>query len=198
MSEDGTLEIVDPRELLGSYFLATNDLLILDLLTGTVFLASLDFHEYTNVTTGLDALLSIGTGFLRGTIAVVVILVKGHTFPTNVKVRPVDEMALVSTTLFFLFKLGYDPLALESKFTPVEESTGVLETTFVEVVVLTGVFPDEGICSVNLIYLLLFVGVTASSLVPKSLMQGQKQTTLAISTTEAEYVSAKKASQQAL
>nr|GEW00761.1 hypothetical protein [Tanacetum cinerariifolium] len=54
-------------------------------------------------------------------------------------------MAFVSTTFFFLFKLGCDSLALESKFTPVEESTGMLETTFVEDVVLTGVFPDEGI-----------------------------------------------------
>nr|GEW24227.1 hypothetical protein [Tanacetum cinerariifolium] len=82
-------------------------------------------------------------GFLRVTIAVVVILVKGNTFPTNVKVLPV------------------------------EESTGLLETTFVEDVVLMGVFPDEGVCSVNLIFLLLFTGVTAISLVPKSLMQGQ-------------------------
>nr|GEW28060.1 hypothetical protein [Tanacetum cinerariifolium] len=129
VSEDGTLEIVDPQELLGSILLATNDLLILDLLTGTVFLASLDFIKYTNVTTGLDALLSIGT--------------------------------------------GCDPLALESKFTPVEEISGVLETTFVEDVVLMGVFPDEGTCSVNLIFLVLFFGVIAISLVPKSLMHGQ-------------------------
>nr|GEX48473.1 hypothetical protein [Tanacetum cinerariifolium] len=109
---------------------------------------------------------------LRGTIAVVVILVKGHTFSTNVKVHPVDEMALVSTTLFFLFKLGCDPIALESKFTHVEESTGVLKTTFMEDVVLAGVFPDKGICSVNLIFLSLFFEVTAISLVPKSVMQG--------------------------
>nr|GFA43743.1 hypothetical protein [Tanacetum cinerariifolium] len=75
---------------------------------------------------------------LRGTIAVVAILVKGHTVPTKVKVHPVDlyfaqafteliyanEMAFVSTTLLFLFKLGRDPLGLESKFTPVEKSTG--------------------------------------------------------------------------
>nr|GEU64103.1 hypothetical protein [Tanacetum cinerariifolium] len=54
-----------------------------------------------------------------------------------------------------------------------EESTGLLETTFMEDVVLMGVFPDEGICSVNLILLLLFTGVIAISLVPKSLMQGQ-------------------------
>nr|GFA47921.1 hypothetical protein [Tanacetum cinerariifolium] len=84
-----------------------------------------------------------------------------------------DEMALVSTTLFFLFKLGCDLLSLESKFTPVEESTGVLETMFMEDVVLTGVVPDRGICLVNLIFLSLFFGVTAISLVPKSLMQGQ-------------------------
>nr|GEW95963.1 hypothetical protein [Tanacetum cinerariifolium] len=120
--EDGTLELVDPKELLG-----------------------------------LVVLLSNGTRFLRGTIAVVVFLVKKHTFSTNVKVCPV----------------GCDQLALENKFTLVEESTGVLETTFVKDVVLTGVFPDEGICSVNLIFLLLFFGVTAISLVPKSLMQGQ-------------------------
>nr|GEZ64225.1 retrovirus-related Pol polyprotein from transposon TNT 1-94 [Tanacetum cinerariifolium] len=68
---------------------------------------------------------------------------------------------------------GCDPLALESKFTPVEESTCVLETTFVKDVVLTGVIPNEGICSVNLIFLSLFFGVTTISLVPKSLMQGQ-------------------------
>nr|GEV57152.1 hypothetical protein [Tanacetum cinerariifolium] len=122
ITKDGTLEIMDPQELLG-----------------------------------LDVLLSIGIGFPRGTIAVVVILVKGHTFPTNVKVHPV----------------GCDPLALESKFTHVEKSTGVLETMFVKDVVLTSVFPDEGICSVNLIFLLLFFRVTAISLVPKSLMQGQ-------------------------
>nr|GEZ91577.1 hypothetical protein [Tanacetum cinerariifolium] len=77
------------------------------------------------------------------------------------------EVALVSTTLF-LFKL-----VLESKFTPVEESISVLETMFVEGVVLTVVFPDLWICSVNLICLLLFFGVTTTSLLPKSVMQGQ-------------------------
>nr|GFC69033.1 hypothetical protein [Tanacetum cinerariifolium] len=43
--ENGTLEIVDPQELLGSFLLSTNDLLILELLTGTFFLAALDFLE---------------------------------------------------------------------------------------------------------------------------------------------------------
>nr|GEX81329.1 hypothetical protein [Tanacetum cinerariifolium] len=124
--------------------------------------------------------------FLRGTIAVVAILVKGHTFPTNLKVRPVaftfnlefvtDEMALVSTTFFFLFKLGCDPLVQKSKFTPVEESTYVLETTFVEDVVLTCVFPDEGICIVNLIFSSLFFRVISIRLVRKRITRkGQNQ-----------------------
>nr|GEY47114.1 retrovirus-related Pol polyprotein from transposon TNT 1-94 [Tanacetum cinerariifolium] len=54
-----------------------------------------------------------------------------------------------------------------------QESTCLLETTFVEDVVLMGVFPDEGLCSVNIIILLLFTGVTTISLVPKSLMPRQ-------------------------
>nr|GEX90609.1 integrase, catalytic region, zinc finger, CCHC-type, peptidase aspartic, catalytic [Tanacetum cinerariifolium] len=46
---------------------------------------------------GLGVLLSRGMGFIRGTLAVVVILVKGHTFPTIVKVLPAgcDSRALV-------------------------------------------------------------------------------------------------------
>nr|GEV03988.1 hypothetical protein [Tanacetum cinerariifolium] len=80
-------------------------------------------------------------------------------------------MALVLTTLFLLCKLGCDPLALVGKFTPVEDSTGLLETMFVEDGVLMGMFPDEVICSITLIFLLLFTGVTTMSLVPKSLMQ---------------------------
>ncbi|GJV75229.1 hypothetical protein Tco_1506813, partial [Tanacetum coccineum] len=38
---------------------------------------------------GLGVSLSRAVSFLRGTSVVVVILVKGHTFPTIVKVRPV-------------------------------------------------------------------------------------------------------------
>nr|GFD09414.1 hypothetical protein [Tanacetum cinerariifolium] len=45
ISEEGTLELVDPQEFLGSVLLETNDLLILGLLTGTFFLAALDFLE---------------------------------------------------------------------------------------------------------------------------------------------------------
>nr|GEY23810.1 hypothetical protein [Tanacetum cinerariifolium] len=93
VEKDGTLEIVNPQDLLG-----------------------------------LDVLLSRGIGFRRGTLVVVVILFKGHTFLTIVKVLPVG---------------GCDPLALVGKFTPVEDSIGLLKTMFDEDVVLIGVFPDE-------------------------------------------------------
>nr|GEX30730.1 hypothetical protein [Tanacetum cinerariifolium] len=43
--EDGTLKFEDPQELLGSFLLATNDLLIVELLIRTFFLAALDFLE---------------------------------------------------------------------------------------------------------------------------------------------------------
>ncbi|GKF79961.1 hypothetical protein Tco_0235529, partial [Tanacetum coccineum] len=55
---------------------------------------------------GLSVSVSRAVGFLRGTSVVVVILVKGHAFPTIVKVRPV----------------GCDPLALVDGFTPVEDN----------------------------------------------------------------------------
>nr|GEY48072.1 hypothetical protein [Tanacetum cinerariifolium] len=53
---------------------------------------SLGFLEQTNVTTGLGVLLSRGKGFLKGTLAVVVIQIKGHAFPTIVKVLPVEGL----------------------------------------------------------------------------------------------------------
>ncbi|GJY57945.1 retrovirus-related pol polyprotein from transposon TNT 1-94 [Tanacetum coccineum] len=43
---------------------------------------------------GLDVSVSRVVGFLRGTSAVMVILVKGHTFPTIVKFRPVAEQGV--------------------------------------------------------------------------------------------------------
>ncbi|GJY80948.1 hypothetical protein Tco_0493699 [Tanacetum coccineum] len=62
--EDGTSETIDSQDLLGSFLLADIDLTIL----------------------GLGVSLSRSVGFLRGTSAVVVILVKEHTFLTIVKV----------------------------------------------------------------------------------------------------------------
>nr|GFA56533.1 hypothetical protein [Tanacetum cinerariifolium] len=71
-SKEATLELEDPQELLDSNLLET----FLDL----------GFLEYTNVTTGLSVLLTIGMGSLGGTIVGVAILVKGHTCPTSVNV----------------------------------------------------------------------------------------------------------------
>ncbi|GJS58097.1 hypothetical protein Tco_0652881 [Tanacetum coccineum] len=99
--EDGTSKTMDPQDLPGSFLLADIDLIIL----------------------GLGVSLSRAVGFLRGTSAVVVILVKGHVFPTIVKVRPV----------------GYDPLALVDGFTPAEDniaeicSSALLHNTIAQV-----------------------------------------------------------------
>nr|GEW20537.1 conserved oligomeric Golgi complex subunit 6 [Tanacetum cinerariifolium] len=70
-----------------------------------------------------------------------------------------------------------DPLALVGKFTPVEDSIGLLETMIKKDVVLMGVCPDVVICSVTLIFLFLFTGVITISLLPKSLMKGQNKET---------------------
>ncbi|GJV43856.1 hypothetical protein Tco_1428392, partial [Tanacetum coccineum] len=110
--EDGTSETIDPQDLLGSFLLADIDLIIL----------------------GLGVSLSRSVGFLRGTSKVVVILVKGHAFPTIGKVRPV----------------GCDPLALVDDFTPVEDNIGLLETRFDEEAIFVIVFPEDVTGSVNL------------------------------------------------
>nr|GEX18083.1 integrase, catalytic region, zinc finger, CCHC-type, peptidase aspartic, catalytic [Tanacetum cinerariifolium] len=60
ISGEGTLKLEDPQELLGFILLATEDLVIVELLTGTFLLAALVFLEYTNVTIGLSVLLTIG------------------------------------------------------------------------------------------------------------------------------------------
>nr|GEY79813.1 hypothetical protein [Tanacetum cinerariifolium] len=75
--KEGTLELEDPQELLGSNLL------------GTFLLAALSFLVYTIVTAGLSMLVTIGMGSLGGTIVGVIILVKGQTFPTSFNVRPV-------------------------------------------------------------------------------------------------------------
>nr|GEW40572.1 hypothetical protein [Tanacetum cinerariifolium] len=107
---------------------------------------------------GLGVSLSRAVGSLRGTSAVVVILVKGHAFPTIVKVRLVE---------------GCDPLALVDGFTPVEGNAGLLETRFDVKAVFVIVFPKDVTGSVNLTFLVLFIGVTATNLSLKLLMQGQ-------------------------
>ncbi|GJW91731.1 hypothetical protein Tco_0169284 [Tanacetum coccineum] len=109
--EDGTSETIDPQDLLGSLLLADIDLIIL----------------------GLDVSVSRVVGFPRATSAVVVILVKGHAFPTIVRVRPV----------------GYDPLALVDGFTPVQDNIGLIETRVtatnlsLELLMLGQLLPEE-------------------------------------------------------
>ncbi|GJX71453.1 hypothetical protein Tco_0308624 [Tanacetum coccineum] len=124
--EDGTSETMDPQDLLGSLLLADIDLILLD----------------------LGVSVSRVVGFLRGTSVVVVILVKGHAFPTIVKVRPV----------------GCDPLTLVDGFTPVEENIGLLETRFDKEAVFVFVFPEDVMVLVNLTLLSLFFGVIATNL----------------------------------
>ncbi|GKE20903.1 hypothetical protein Tco_1432415 [Tanacetum coccineum] len=106
---------------------------------------------------GLGVSVSRSVDFLRGTSAVVVILVQGHTFPTIVKVRPV----------------GCDSLALVDGFTPIEDNIGLLETRFDEEAVFVFVFLEDVTVSVNLTLLSLFFGVTATNLSHELLMPGQ-------------------------
>ncbi|GJU02855.1 hypothetical protein Tco_1113193 [Tanacetum coccineum] len=91
--ENGTSETIDTQDLPGSFLLADIDLII------------------------LGVSLSRAVGFLKGTSVGVVSLVKGHTFPTIVKVRLV----------------GCDPLALVDGFTPVEDNIGLLKTSIIEI-----------------------------------------------------------------
>ncbi|GKB73424.1 hypothetical protein Tco_0934836, partial [Tanacetum coccineum] len=98
-----------------------------------------------------------GTSETMDPQAVVVILVKGHAFPTIVKVRPV----------------GCDPLALVDSFTPVEDNVGLLETKFDEEAIFVFVFSEDVTSSVNLTLLSLFFGVTSTNFSLELLMLGQ-------------------------
>nr|GFB04856.1 hypothetical protein [Tanacetum cinerariifolium] len=108
--ENGETEVLDPRDILGSILLAFRDFTILGLLlepivldilqstreeedratevsnprdvSGSILLAVIDFAT-------LGATTSRGMGTGRGTLLVSIILVKGHGFPTKVKVLPV-------------------------------------------------------------------------------------------------------------
>ncbi|GJX85713.1 hypothetical protein Tco_0336487 [Tanacetum coccineum] len=132
--EDGTSETMDPQDLLGSLLLADIDLTIL----------------------GLGVSISRSVGFLKGTSVVVVILVKGHAFPTIVKVRLV----------------GCDPLALVDGVTPVEDNIGLLETRFDKEAAFMFVFLEDVTGSVNLTLLSLFFKVTATNFSLELLMLG--------------------------
>ncbi|GJR34086.1 hypothetical protein Tco_1209770 [Tanacetum coccineum] len=106
---------------------------------------------------GLGVSFSRVVGFLRGTSVVVVILVKGHAFPTMVKVRPV----------------GCDLLALVDSFTPIEDDIGLLETRFDVKAIFVIVYPEDVSGLVNLTVLSLFFGVTATNFPSVLLILGQ-------------------------
>nr|GEU80787.1 hypothetical protein [Tanacetum cinerariifolium] len=110
---------------------------------------------------GLGVSASIVIVFIEGTI-VVVILVKGHSFPTMVKVRAV----------------GCDPLALVDGFTPVEENIGLLKIRFEEEAIFVFVFPEDVTGSMNLTLLSLFFGVIAIYLSLELLMLGCRHISL--------------------
>nr|GFA53785.1 hypothetical protein [Tanacetum cinerariifolium] len=74
--------------------------------SGSILLAFIDFG-------------TLADGTLRGTLLMVVNLVKGHVFLTK----------------------GFDPLALVKGFTPVEDNRGLLVTL--------GILPDDVIVSTN-------------------------------------------------
>ncbi|GJZ35054.1 hypothetical protein Tco_0580871 [Tanacetum coccineum] len=120
---------------------------------------------------GLCVLLSRAVSFLRGTSAVVVILVKWHSFPTIVKVRPVGLQ--VYQIFVNTFPIGCDPLALVDCFTLVEDNIGLLETRFDDEAVFVFVFPEDVTGLVNLTLLSLFFGVTSTNLALGLLMLGQ-------------------------
>ncbi|GJR46728.1 hypothetical protein Tco_1314831 [Tanacetum coccineum] len=106
---------------------------------------------------GVCVSFSREVSFLRGTSVVVVILVKGHAFPTIVKVRPVV----------------CDLLALVDGFTPIKDNIGLLKTRFDVEAVFVIVFPGDVMGSVNLTLLFLFFGVVATNCSPELLILGQ-------------------------
>nr|GEW59959.1 hypothetical protein [Tanacetum cinerariifolium] len=119
--EDETTEVSKTRDVSGSILVAVIDFTTIGLLFQTDS-STLGLLVYTLVTTCLGETASIGMGTLRGTFLVAVNLVKGHTFPTKVKVLPVG-FHLYPTELNTL-PVGFDPLALVEGFTPVEDNIG--------------------------------------------------------------------------
>ncbi|GJZ54865.1 hypothetical protein Tco_0610058 [Tanacetum coccineum] len=144
--EDGTSEIVDPQDCLGSLVLEVLDFIILTLLLDPTDLDAFCFLLYT-----LSSKDGVITGVivvsLRGTSLMEAILVKGHLFPTIVNILPV----------------GFDPLALVVKFTPVESNRGLLESWFLRETICLGMLLDDVDELANLTFLSLFSGVTETN-----------------------------------
>ncbi|GKE13359.1 hypothetical protein Tco_1416910 [Tanacetum coccineum] len=86
--EDGVVETLDPQFLLGSELLEIIDATSFDLLLEPILIISLSFSEVLLLgAVFLTTIVEIG--LLGGTTIVEVILVKGHIFPSIVKVLAV-------------------------------------------------------------------------------------------------------------
>ncbi|GJY56005.1 mitochondrial proton/calcium exchanger protein-like protein isoform X1 [Tanacetum coccineum] len=109
--EDGDFETVDPQCLLGFEMLEGLDPKILGSLLKSTDFATLIFLRYILIS-GLGVVFDFEVISLRGSTLVEVNLVKGHIFPSIVKVRPV----------------GCDLLALVELFISVEGNTGLLKS----------------------------------------------------------------------
>nr|GEV73711.1 hypothetical protein [Tanacetum cinerariifolium] len=124
--EDRTSETVDPQDCLGSLVLEVLDSTILTLLLVPTDHDTFRFLLYT-LSSKDGVIPGVIVVLLSGTSLVEVILIKGHLFPTTVKILPVDLTLLDwSSTLLVLLLLddceilllfvlpeGFDPIAPE-------------------------------------------------------------------------------------
>ncbi|GJZ41717.1 hypothetical protein Tco_0588603 [Tanacetum coccineum] len=99
--EDRAGETLDPQFCMGSEWLEILEPMILDLLLIPTFVMSLSFPDLLLL--GCVCLTSIvDMDFLGGTTLVEMNLVKGHVFPSIMKIRPVGFDPLASLELLTL------------------------------------------------------------------------------------------------
>ncbi|GJT52384.1 hypothetical protein Tco_0978541 [Tanacetum coccineum] len=151
--EDGTLETMDPQDLLG---------------LGVSVSRAIGFRR---------GILAVVVILVKG--HAFPIIVKVRPAGLQVKLTTITlitinvEFALSLEFYTFSDPLGYDLLALVDGFTPVEDNIGLLETRFDEEVVFVFVFPEDVTGLVNLTLLSLFFGFTTTNLSLEMLMLGQ-------------------------
>ncbi|GJT69532.1 hypothetical protein Tco_1028818 [Tanacetum coccineum] len=101
--EDGAVETLDPHFCMGSEWLEILEATVLDLLFDPTFVMSLSFPELFLL--GFVCFTIVGeVNFLGGTTLVEMILVKGHVFPTIVKVHPVGSPKVIPSSKGTKFK----------------------------------------------------------------------------------------------
>ncbi|GKA02161.1 hypothetical protein Tco_0674826 [Tanacetum coccineum] len=158
--EYGTSEIVDPQDYLGSLVLEVLDSTILTLLLDPTDLDTFGFLLYT-LSSGDVVITGVIVDSLRGTSLMEVILVKGHLFPTIVNILPVGfQLYPISVNAL---PIGFDPLALVVVFTPVAVNKGLLESLVLRESVCLGMLLENMTSLINLTFLSLFIGVTATN-----------------------------------